>query len=83
MSLRNEIKLLLCAVVVAESYLLSPDKKESNTACHWRDGLVELISALDNVLKCYNEITSIDNDIFPPYYYAFIWLAKLATTLSA
>ena len=56
----------MCAVVVAESCLLSSDEKYWNAAWRWRDGVVVLIYAFGNALKCSNAIPSIDTDIFPP-----------------
>ena len=64
--LSNDINCLLCAVVVAASFLLSSDKKELNTSCRGCDGEVELISYCGAELKCSNAIPSIDTDLFTP-----------------
>ena len=82
-SLRNEIKHLLFALVVAASCLLFSDKIEWNTSWCWLDGVVELIPDFGNALKWSNEIPYIDTDTFQTYYYDCIWREKLANTLSA
>ena len=66
LSLSREIKHFLCAVIMAESCLISSDKREWNTAWRWRDGVVDLISAFGSELKCFNEIPYIETDIFTP-----------------
>ena len=63
--LRNDTNYLLCAVLVAASYLLSSDKKELNTAFRGRESVDELISACGAALKCSNLIPSIDTNLFP------------------
>ena len=64
--LSNDINRLLCAVVVAESYLLSSNKKEWNTACRGHGNKYELISDCGAALKFSNAIPYIDTDLLPP-----------------
>ena len=64
--LSNDINLLLCAVVVAASCLLSSDKKELNTAYRGRESVDELVFACGAALKCFNAIPSIYIDLFSP-----------------
>ena len=52
------------AVLVAESYLLSSDKKEWNTEWGSCDSVFGLISVFGTALKSSNEITSIETDLF-------------------
>ena len=53
-------------VLVAASYLALSDKQEWNAAWRLSDGIVELIFAFADILKCYNAITSIEANLFPP-----------------
>ena len=61
------IMLLLCAAVVEKSWFLSSDKNEWNTA--WREKLPDGNNRLGffYALKCSNEISLMDNDLFTPY----------------
>ena len=73
------------AVVVAESCLLSPDKKKWNTAWRWRDGVVEFRFVCGTTLKYSNAITSIYTDIEGVALETFNALSKTvinSTTLS-
>ena len=73
---------LLCAIVVAESCLMSSDKKERNTAQNVRNCGVVSIYVYIGALKLPNTMPSIDTYKFPPWYSDYIWYTKLATTIS-
>ena len=60
------IKRLMCVVAVAESCLLSSDKKIWNTVCCGHGFLDSFISVCDNALKIFNALPSIGTDIFAP-----------------
>ena len=66
LSLISEIKWLMCVVLVAESCLLSSDKKEWKNAWRWIDGVIELIYFYGNALKISDSIPYIDTYIVPP-----------------
>ena len=59
---------LLCVEVIAESCLLSTNKKEWNT--DWNDTALYFKDELDwsEALKCSNKIPSMDTYQFPPKY---------------
>ena len=66
------MKRLMCAVVVAASFLLSSDKNKIKYPWRGHDFVVALFTVCGDVLKCSNVIPSIDKDIFPLYYSYFI-----------